>query len=59
MKLNFLIILLLNMIISILISYYNTLLDDRDYLFKLELRIYFKKKNSVFIYVIDLLIIFV
>ena len=34
------------MIINILISHYNTLLDDRDYLFKLELRIYFKKKKA-------------
>ena len=58
MKIKSLITLLLNTIINSLMNYCNKLSNNYNYLFKLELKIYLDKKNNVFIYIIDLLIIF-
>ena len=59
MKIKIVFTLLLNIIINILINYYNTLLNDRDYLFEFKLTIYLDNTDGIFAYIIDYLIIFV
>ena len=59
MKTKFVIILSPNSILNISINYYNTLLNDRDYLFKSELTIYFDNNNEIFAHIINCLITFV
>ena len=44
--------------INISINYYNTLFNDRDFLFESELIISFDKNNEIFVYIIDCLLIF-
>ena len=38
---------------NILINYYNTLFDDRDFLFEFELIIFFDKNDGVFAHIIN------
>ena len=51
--------LLSNIIINISINYYDTLSNDRDYLFEFELTTYFDNIDEMFVYVIDCSMIFV
>lgn len=59
MKTELTLTLLSNIIINVLINYYDTLLDDRDYLFESKLFTFLNKKEKIFVYVIDFFIIFV
>ena len=58
-KIKFIFILLFNFIMNLLINYYDTLFNDRDYLFEPEFSIFLNKKEEVFVYIIDSFIIFV
>ena len=59
MKIKSVLILLLNIITNILINYYDILLNNRDYLFKLRLLIFLDKNKEIFIYVINIFVIFI
>ena len=59
MKIKSVLILLLNIITNILINYYDILLNNRDYLFKLKLLIFLDENKKVFIYIVNIFIIFI
>ena len=56
---RFIFILLFNFIINFLINYYNTLFNNRDYLFKFKFSIFFNKGEEIFAYIINSFIIFI
>ena len=59
MKVKSILTLLSNIITNILINYYDILLNNRDYLFKLKLLIFLDKDKEIFIYVINIFISFI
>ena len=59
MKAKFILILLLNIITNILINYYDTLLNNRDYLFEPEFLIFLDENKEIFVYVINIFAIFI
>ena len=59
LKTKIIITLLSNTITNISINYYDTLFDNRDFLFEPELVIFFDKNNKIFAYVIDCLLTFI
>lgn len=58
MKIKITITLSLNIIINISINYHNILFDNQDFLFKLELLIDLNYEKKIFVYIIDISIIF-
>ena len=59
MKIKFIFILLFNFITNLLISYYNIIFNNRDYLFEFKFSIFFNKKKEIFAYIINSFIIFI
>ena len=59
MKIKSILTLLLNTITNISINYYDILLNNRDYLFKLKFLILLDKNKEVSIHVIDIFVIFI